>query len=182
MDIQPLRLTGAFEITLQSKRDNRGYFMRVYDESIFANAGLATRWVQDNEALSAIKSTIRGLHFQRPPYAETKFVRVVHGAILDVFVDLRRSSPTYGQWESVELSGENHKAVYIPKGFAHGYCTLTEPSVVEYKVDAPYAQGFEGGLRWDDKDLGIPWPVEEPLVSEKDASWPHLRDFVTPFE
>lgn len=182
MDIRPLRLSGAFEIVLQPKSDERGYFLRAYDTALFTQAGLNTSWVQENEARSVRKGIVRGLHFQKPPYAETKLVRVARGAVVDALVDLRRGSPTYGQWATVELSDENHKVVYIPKGFAHGYCTLTEISVVLYKVDATYTAHAEGGVLWNDKDLSIPWPVEEPLVSVKDRALPSFRDFVTPFD
>ena len=127
------------------------------------------------------KGINRGLHFQRPPHAETKLVRVIQGAVLDVFVDLRRSSPTYGQWEMAELSEENHRAVYIPKGFAHGYCALTDISLVLYKVDALYNAGSEGGLRWNDSALAIPWPVTEPVLSAKDIALPTMNNFVSPF-
>jgi dTDP-4-dehydrorhamnose 3,5-epimerase len=127
------------------------------------------------------RGIIRGLHFQRPPHAETKLVRVVQGAVLDVFVDLRRSSPTYGQWEMAELSAENHRAVYIPKGFAHGYCALTDSSLVLYKVDAPYNADSEGGLRWNDSALAIPWPVTEPVLSAKDMALPTMNNVVSPF-
>jgi dTDP-4-dehydrorhamnose 3,5-epimerase len=182
MEIRPLRLSGAFGITLEPIRDQRGYFLRAYDETIFAEHGLTNHWVQENEALSKRNGVIRGLHFQRPPYAETKLVRVVHGAVLDVFVDLRRSSPTYGQWETVELSEENHKAVYIPRGFAHGYAALTDISLVLYKVDAPYTAAYEGGLRWNDTALAIPWPVPEPVLSAKDLALPTMNNFVSPFD
>ena len=182
MDIKPFRLSGAFGITLEPKRDQRGHFLRAYDEAVFAEHGLSNHWVQENEALSVRKGIIRGLHFQRPPHAETKLVRVIHGAVLDVFVDLRRSSPTYGHWEMVELSEENHKAVYIPKGFAHGYCTLTDTSLVLYKVDAPYNAGSEGGLRWNDSTLAIPWPARDPLLSAKDRALPTFDDFASPFD
>lgn len=182
MDIRPLRLSGAFEIVLQPKSDERGYFARAYDRALFAQSGLTTCWAQENEALSVRKGIIRGLHFQKPPHAETKLVRVVRGAILDAFVDLRRASPTFGQWAIVEISEENHKAVYIPKGFAHGYCTLTDLSLVLYKVDAPYAAEAEGGLRWDDPDLAIPWPVQNAITSAKDRALGRFRDFVTPFD
>jgi dTDP-4-dehydrorhamnose 3,5-epimerase len=181
MDIKPFRLSGAFGITLEPKRDQRGYFLRSYDETIFAQHGLINHWVQENEALSMRKGIIRGLHFQRPPHAETKLVRVIQGAVLDVFVDLRRSSPTYGQWEMAELSEENHRAVYIPKGFAHGYCALTDISLVLYKVDALYNAGSEGGLRWNDSALAIPWPVTEPVLSAKDIALPTMNNFVSPF-
>jgi dTDP-4-dehydrorhamnose 3,5-epimerase len=182
MEIRPLRLSGVFEILLQPKQDQRGYFMRAYDEDTFCRHGLNSCWVQENEAVSLNKGVVRGLHFQRPPHSEIKLVRAVRGTILDAFVDLRRSSPTYGQWETILLSDENHRAVYIPKGFAHGYCTLSSVSIVLYKVDTPYAPASEGGLRWNDEDIGIPWPVDEPVISGKDAGWPLLREFVTPFE
>jgi dTDP-4-dehydrorhamnose 3,5-epimerase len=182
MDIRPLRLSGTFEILLQPKPDQRGYFMRAYDEVIFGRNNLNSSWVQENQAVSLKKGVIRGLHFQKPPHAETKFVRVVYGAVLDAFVDLRRNSPTYGQWETVVLSEDSHNAIYIPKGFAHGYCTITEKSIVLYKVDAPYAPGSEDGLRWNDEDIAIPWPVDDPIVSAKDACLPFLREFVTPFD
>lgn len=161
--------------------DERGYFMRTYDERAFTDLQLNDHWSQENQALSTHKGVVRGLHFQRPPNAEVKLVRVVQGAIMDAFVDLRRGSPTYGQWDSIELSQENWKAVYLPKGFAHGYCTLSETSLVLYKVDMPYAPNAEGGIRWDDPGLAIRWPVSDPIVSIKDNSLPLLRDFITPF-
>jgi len=182
MEIRPLQIAGAFEIRLEAKQDERGYFMRSYDEEIFARHNLNNSWVQENEAFSARKGIVRGLHFQKPPYAEIKLVRVVQGAVLDVFVDVRRSSPTYRRWEMIELSAANHKAAYIPKGCAHGYCTLTDTSTVLYKVDCAYAPQFEGGLRWNDSDLAIPWPVTEPVISPKDMALPTMGDFVSPFD
>jgi dTDP-4-dehydrorhamnose 3,5-epimerase len=155
--------------------------MRAYDVETFRSAGLVTEWAQDNEAFSSQKGIIRGLHFQSPPHAETKFVRVAVGAVLDVFLDLRRGSVSYGRWDAIELSSDNRKALYLPKGFAHGYCTLTDESVVLYKVDSRYAPDAEGGIRWNDPDLAIPWPVENPLVSTKDSKWPLFREFITPF-
>lgn len=182
MLIRPLQISGAFEVQLQAKRDERGYFMRSYDSDSFVRHDLNDSWVQENEAFSIQKGIIRGLHFQKPPYAETKLVRVARGAVLDVFVDIRRSSPSYGKCEMIELSEANHRAVYIPKGCAHGYCTLTESSVVLYKVDQTYAPQFEGGLRWNDSELAIPWPEIKPIVSAKDSVLPVLRDIVSPFD
>jgi dTDP-4-dehydrorhamnose 3,5-epimerase len=182
MEIRPLRISGAFEIRFEVKQDERGHFMRSYDQTIFALHALNNSWVQENEAFSVRKGVVRGLHFQRPPYAETKLVRVVQGAILDVFVDVRRSSPTYCKWEMIELSAANHKAVYVPKGCAHGYCTLSDLSTVLYKVDCAYAPQFEGGLRWNDGDLAIPWPIREPLISSKDAGLPTMIEFISPFD
>jgi dTDP-4-dehydrorhamnose 3,5-epimerase len=181
MEIKPLKLAGAYEITLAPRVDERGYFTRVFDDKIFRQHGLTTAWVQENQSRSTRKHLIRGLHFQAPPHAETKLVRVVVGAILDVFVDLRRSSPTYGQWASLELAAENFKMAYIPKGFAHAFCTLTDDAVVQYKVDAYYAPAAEGGLCWNDPALRISWPTHEPVLSAKDQAWPAFADFVSPF-
>lgn len=182
MEIRPLKLPGTFEIRLEPRRDERGYFMRAYDVESFKNAGLVTDWAQDNQAFSLRKGVVRGLHFQRPPHAETKFIRVAAGSVFDAFVDLRRSSKAYGQWDAIELSADVQNALYLPKGFAHGYCTLSEQSLILYKVDSLYAAKAEGGIRWNDPDLAIPWPVQDPITSPKDASWGLLRGFVTPFE
>jgi dTDP-4-dehydrorhamnose 3,5-epimerase len=179
--IQSLRLKGSYLIKLNPHRDDRGYFMRVFDEAVFRQQGLVTTWVQENESRSTHRGTIRGIHFQKPPHSETKLVRVVAGAILDVFVDLRKDSETLGQWDSIELSRDNHNLVYIPKGFAHGYCTLTEETVVLYKVDEFYSPEFEGGLRWNDETLNINWPVKEPYLSTKDRTLPLFREVVSPF-
>jgi len=181
MNIIALSLPGAFKIVLAPRGDERGYFMRTYDEAIFRAHGLETRWVQENQSRSRRKGIIRGLHFQAPPHAETKLVRVVRGAILDVFVDVRTGSPTYGRHEAVELTEDNTTAAYVPKGFAHGFCTLTDDCVVAYKVDAAYAPEAEGGLAWDDPDLGIRWPTDQPFLSEKDRNWPAFKEFVSPF-
>lgn len=181
MEIRPLRLSGTYEILLSPRGDERGYFMRAYDADSFRAGGLVTEWVQENQAFSSRKGVVRGLHFQKPPFGETKLVRVVRGAVLDVFVDLRRGSKSYGQWDSLELTSQDHKALYIPRGFAHGYCTMSDESLVLYKVDSGYTPDAEGGIRWNDPDLGIPWPVENPLISLKDSRWPVIRQFVTPF-
>jgi dTDP-4-dehydrorhamnose 3,5-epimerase len=181
IEIKPLKLPGTFEIFLQPRGDDRGYFMRVYDAEIFRATGLAVEWVQESQAFSSRQGVVRGLHFQNPPFAETKLVRVVSGAVLDVFVDLRPGSKSYGQWDAVKLASQDHKALYIPRGFAHGYCTLSDESLVLYKVDSRYAPEAEGGIRWNDPDLGIPWPVQNPIISAKDSKWPLFREFVTPF-
>ena len=174
MRILPLRLAGTCEIVAEPRRDERGHFLRGYDEREFAAAGLPTHWVQGNESLSAA-NVVRGLHFQRPPHAETKLVRAVSGAVFDVFVDLRRGSPTFGQWDALELSAERGNAVLVPRGFAHGFCSLAEATVVSYLVDNAYAPASEGGLAWDDPRLAIPWPLRAPaIVSAKDRAWPSL--------
>lgn len=167
-------LAGAFEIVAEPKGDERGHFLRWYDHALFAGRGLPVAWAQGNESLSR-RNVVRGLHFQRPPHGEAKLVRAVSGAVFDVFVDLRRGSPTFGRWDAVELSAERHNAVLVPRGFAHGFCTLSETAVVSYLVDNPYAPQAEGGLAWDDPALAIPWPLSgAPIVSAKDRSWPRL--------
>ena len=176
MRIEPRRLAGSFEIQLAPHSDERGAFMRWYDEDSFARAGIPTAWVQGNESFSR-RGVVRGLHFQRPPHAETKLVRAISGTVYDAFVDLRRGSPTYGEWDAVELSAGRHNAVLVPKGFAHGFCVLSEAAIVTYLVDSAYAPQAEGGLAWDDPALAIPWPLDgAPIVSEKDRRWPRLAD------
>jgi len=181
MRFRSLRLPGAFEIELQPHADERGYFARVYDHEGFAAHNLSTAWVQDNQAHNAKLGIVRGLHFQRPPHAETKLVRVVRGAICDVIVDLRVGSPTFGQFERVDLVEDKLTMLYVPRGFAHGYCTLTDDALVVYKVDATYAPHAEGGVRFDDPELAIPWPTATPLVSDKDRKWPPLKELASPF-
>jgi dTDP-4-dehydrorhamnose 3,5-epimerase len=177
MHIKPLKLGGTFEISIEPRRDRRGYFARSYDREIFAEHGLNTDWVQENQSQSILKNTIRGLHFQHPPFTETKLVRVVQGAVLDVFVDIRKDSETFGQWDRVELTEDNLKYVYIPKGFAHGFRSLTEIATVQYKVDSVYSAEHDAGIFWNDDDLQIDWGnVRDPLVSEKDSKMPPLRD------
>lgn len=181
MEFRPLRLPGAYEIVMAPQRDERGYFARTYDEEVFDRHGLKRPWVQENQSVSRRRGVIRGLHFQKPPDTETKLVRVVVGRVWDVIVDLRRTSASFGQWEAVELSAEAQNMLYVPRGFAHGFCTLSDEAWVLYKVDAYYADASEGGLRWNDASLGIPWPVSDPLISAKDRALPELRDFVSPF-
>lgn len=168
MEITERKLNGVFEIQLRPIRGERGFFMRSFDTALFEKAGLARTWLQENHSRSERKGIIRGLHFQFPPFAETKLVRCIRGAVLDVFVDLRLNSPTFGQWDALELSEENKKMVFIPRGFAHGFCTLTPESEVLYKVDNVYNREHEGGLLWSDPDLGIDWPETNPILSEKD--------------
>jgi dTDP-4-dehydrorhamnose 3,5-epimerase len=182
MIVRPLKLDGTFEVELSPKRDARGHFMRGFDAAIWEAHGLPATFVQENEAFTKAKHTLRGLHFQRPPHAETKIVRCVAGAVYDVFVDLRAGSPTYGQWDGHVLNAAAApRWLVIPKGFAHGYCTLTDDTLFAYKVDAAYAPDAEGGLAWDDPALAIPWPARDPLVSPRDAAHPRLADLVTPF-
>ena len=181
MEIKPLKLAGTFEIVIKKYGDTRGYFMETYKQDIFAEYGLQTGWVQENQSLSEKKHTLRGLHFQLPPFAQTKLVRVVQGEILDAFVDLRKDSETYGQWDAIRLSEENCKAVYVPRGFAHGFCTLTENAIIQYKVDNPYAPEHDSGIRWNDPDIGIDWETNDPILSAKDAEAQLFKNFVSPF-
>ncbi|GAP42348.1 dTDP-4-dehydrorhamnose 3,5-epimerase [Lentimicrobium saccharophilum] len=168
MEISKRKLEGVFEINLNPLRDQRGFFMRAYDLDFFESNGLHRQWVQENHSRTDIKGTIRGLHFQLPPFSETKLVRCIQGAILDVFVDLRKNSTTFGQWDALELSEDNARMVFIPRGFAHGFCTLTQHSQVLYKVDNFYSRENERGLLWSDPEIGIEWPVKDPFLSEKD--------------
>ena len=139
--------------------------------------GVDTHFVQDNQAFNAKKGTLRGLHFQKAPNAQGKLIRALRGAIFDVAVDIRAGSPTYGKWVSAELTAEGGEQLWIPRGFAHAYCTITDDCEIFYKVDAPYAPQSEGGVIWNDPDLAIPWPLDgEPVLSAKDTLLPRLRD------
>ncbi len=163
--------------------DARGWFSETFNKKALREAGIGFDFIQDNESLSAAPGTIRALHFQTPDFAQTKLVRVLTGAILDVAVDIRRGSPSFGAHVAVELSAENGKQLLIPKGFAHGFCTLAPDTRVFYKVDAYYSAVHDAGLLWNDPDVAIAWPVtpERATFSEKDARLPRLADFDTPF-
>jgi dTDP-4-dehydrorhamnose 3,5-epimerase len=182
--ITPLALPGVLLIEPQTFGDERGVFSEIYRADRLADAGFATAFVQENQSLSPRRGTVRGLHFQSPPHAQDKLIRVISGAILDVLVDIRRRSATYGQSVAVELSGDNRRQLLAPKGFAHGFCTLTDDCVVVYKLSDFYAPATEGGLLWSDRALGIDWPIHpaEATVNDRDAGWPALADFNSPFE
>ena len=160
--------------------DERGYFFETYNKERFAQHGLDMVFVQDNESQST-RGVLRGLHFQKPPFTQGKLVRVVKGAVMDVAVDLRKGSPTYGQWESVVLTEDNKFMYWIPEGFAHGFVCLEDQSVFTYKCTNVYNKASEGSIRWDDPDLNIDWGIDKPILSEKDKVSPLLKDFVTPF-
>jgi dTDP-4-dehydrorhamnose 3,5-epimerase len=179
LNIKPLKLEGTYEITVEPKRDSRGYFAQIYQESIFEKYKLQTQWKQDNIALSNKKGVLRGLHFQKQPYSQTKLIKVITGAIFDVFVDIRKDSRTFGQWDYAILSENNHKMIYIPAGFAHGYCTLTSKTIVIYKVDAFYFPEYESGIIWNDSTLKIKWPIENPVLSQKDKNLPSFNEIIS---
>jgi dTDP-4-dehydrorhamnose 3,5-epimerase len=164
--------------------DQRGFFSEVYNRDDFAAAGITLDFVQDNVSLSLNTGTVRGLHFQIPPLAQAKLIRVVRGRILDVAVDLRRRSPTYGQHVAVELSNEDRRQLFIPVGFAHGFCTLEPNTEVHYKVSAPYSAAHDRGLAWDDPSLAIAWPVatESAVLSDKDRRNPILSELSACFD
>lgn len=157
--------------------DDRGYFSETYKASAFRAFGLDPVFVQDNESLSRPVGTIRGLHFQRPPNAQAKLVRAVSGAVFDVAVDIRKGSPTFGRWVGATLTGAGGEQLYVPHGFAHGFCTLEPDTIVAYKVDAPYSMRDDAGILWNDPALGITWPLDgPPLLSGKDQMQPRLAD------
>lgn len=182
VSVEQTVLAGVVLITPEKFGDERGFFSETYNAGVLRAHGIASGFDQDNHSYSATPGTLRGLHFQRPPTAQTKLVRVTRGAVLDVAVDIRTGSPTYGQHVAVELSAANWKQILVPPGFAHGFCTLEPDSEVIYKVDAPYTPGDEGGLRWDDPDLGIAWPgFAGAVLSERDRDWPAFGGFRSPF-
>jgi len=175
---QRLAIEGPLLISSRRFGDDRGFFVETYNARDFAAIGIPDHFVQDNHSYSAAKGTIRGLHFQLPPRAQAKLVRVVRGAILDIVVDIRRSSPTFGRHVAVELSAANGLQLYVPVGFAHGFCTLEPDTEVAYKVTEFYDPELDRSIAWDDPDLGLPWPVESgtAVLSEKDRRAPRLRD------
>ncbi len=173
-------------VLLETRRfgDDRGWFSEVYNEARFHDLGIMSRFVQDNQSLSRLAGTVRGLHFQLPPRAQDKLVRCIRGRIYDVAVDIRHGSPTFGQWVGAELSAENGLQLFIPTGFAHGFITLEPDTEITYKVSDFYAPAQDSGLRWNDPDLGIKWPLPvgaAPLLSLRDEKLPMLRDFISPF-
>ncbi len=170
------KLEGAFVIDLDLKEDNRGFFARTFCQHEFEKHGLKPVIAQANVAFNRYRGTTRGMHFQFPPAAETKLVRCTRGAILDIIVDLRPESTTYLEHVAVELSVENHRALYVPERFAHGYQVLEDETETSYQVGEFYAPEHEGGLRFDDPDLGLTWPLEAGEISEKDGSWPLLAE------
>jgi dTDP-4-dehydrorhamnose 3,5-epimerase len=173
---QPMAIAGVVLITPRRYEDHRGYLAETHGQEAFRAAGISATFVQDNESYSRRRGTVRGLHFQRDPMAQAKLVRAIRGAIFDVAVDLRPSSPSFGRWCAAELSSDNGRAMFVPRGFAHGFCTLADDTLVAYKVDAAYARAAEGGICWNDPAIGIDWPVgtAEAILSDRDRALPRI--------
>lgn len=182
MEVIGTKLAGCYEIIPQVFGDHRGFFMESWSKRTFETAGLFYDFIQDNHSLSAVKGTLRGIHFQRGEKSQAKLVRCVKGAVLDIAVDLRPRSPTYKQWVGVELSAENKKQLLIPRGFGHAFLTLTDNVECLYKVDNFYAPEADSGIRWNDPEIGVDWGISDPILSEKDSKAPLLKDAVTGFE
>lgn len=162
--------------------DSRGWFAETWNVHKFASIGIDLNFGQDNQSYSQLKGTLRGLHFQSPPFAQSKLVQCIQGRIFDVAVDVRRASPTFGKWFGLELSAENGKQLLIPPGFAHAFVTLEDHCMVAYKVDAPYSAAHDGGVAWNDPSIGIEWPLDrEPILSAKDKDLPPLADLAVDF-
>ncbi len=172
MRFHPTQLDGAWLIELTPVRDERGAFARTFCEREFAEHGLETRFVQHSQSANARQGTLRGLHFQKPPHGEVKLVRCLRGAIWDVIVDLRPASPTYLKWQAFELSADNGKQLYIPRGFAHGFQTLADDCDVFYLISEFYSPDAASGVRYDDPRFGIDWPAPVNVLSDRDRSWP----------
>ena len=178
VEIRRLALPDVLLITPIRHGDQRGFFSETYSRRRLAEAGFDKPFVQDNHSLSGQRGVLRGLHFQRAPHAQDKLVRVTRGSIFDVAVDIRKDSPSFGQWVGVELSAENWRQVLVPAGFAHGFVTLTDAAEVLYKVTADYAPDSEGGLAWGDPELGIEWPLpaSQIITNARDGAWPKLSE------
>lgn len=181
MKVTKTKLEGVVIVEPRVFGDHRGFFMESWSKKKFEEAGLFYDFVQDNHSSSTVKGTLRGIHFQRGDKAQAKLVRCARGAVLDVAVDLRPASPTYKQWVAVELSAENKKQLMIPRGFGHGFVTLTDDVEFLYKADNLYAPEADGGIRWNDPELAIDWGTDAPILSDKDAKAPFLKDAVTGF-
>ena len=184
MEVIKTEIEGVFIIEPKVFGDERGYFFESFNEREFSEkTGLNIHFVQDNESKSRY-GVLRGLHFQLPPFTQSKLVRVVNGKVLDVVVDIRKGSPTYGKYEMCELTEENHRQFFVPKGMAHGFVVLSNTAVFQYKCDDFYHPEAEGAIAWDDPDIAIQWPVSanDVILSEKDKHHPLLKDFDTPFK
>lgn len=182
MEVIKTNIEGVVIIEPRIFKDDRGYFFESFSQREFEEKVCKTTFVQDNESKSSY-GVLRGLHFQKPPFAQSKLVRVIKGTVLDVAVDIRKGSPTFGQYVSVELTGENHRQFFIPRGFAHGFSVLSEEVIFQYKCDNFYSPQSEGAIAWNDPDLNIDWriPAEKVVLSEKDSKHPRLKDWQNVF-
>jgi dTDP-4-dehydrorhamnose 3,5-epimerase len=180
MELIETKLKGCYIIQPRVFKDERGYFFESYNNDVFKKAGLSINFVQDNQSLSNT-SVLRGLHFQNPPFAQGKLVRVITGAVYDVAVDIRKNSPTYGEYVGIELNEENKTMFYIPEGFAHGFATLKDNTIFSYKCTNVYNKASEGCVLWNDLDLGINWNIENPILSAKDLEGTIFKNFVSAF-
>ena len=170
----PTQLTEVIIVEPRVFPDERGFFMETYKKSDFAAHGITDVFVQGNQSRSS-KGTLRGLHYQKDPKGQGKLVRAMGGEIFDVVVDIRKGSPSYGNWLAVTLSSTNQKMLYVPRGFAHGFCVMSEQADVFYMTTEEYAPDYEAGICWNDPDLGIDWPIGDPKLSKRDKNWPRLR-------
>ena len=183
LQVRRLAIPEVLEITPKKFGDARGFFAETFNRSAFAESGLETRWVQDNQSFSGPRFTLRGLHYQAPPFDQDKLVRVLKGRILDVAVDIRAGSPSFGRWVALEVTADAFNQILVPKGFAHGFLTLEDNSEVFYKVSAPYSREHDRSIRWNDPDIAVDWRLGdgEPVLSDKDRDAPSLREIRSPF-
>ena len=181
MQIEPTALPDVLILTTARFGDARGWFRETWNGPKLTELGVHLDFVQDNHSMSAATGTLRGLHFQSPPHAQDKLVRCSRGAIRDVAVDVRKGSPHFGKWVAVDLTAENARQLLVPKGFLHGFVTLTPDAEVQYKCTDVYAPDCDGAVRWNDPDIGIDWGVTDPVLSTKDQTAPFLRDWDSPF-
>ena len=185
MQVYEIGFPGLLILEPRVFQDERGFFLESYNKDVFKQNKITCDFIQDNHAYSKDVGVLRGLHFQIPPMAQAKLVWVTRGAVMDVVVDLRKGSPTYGKWQHAILSSSNFKRMFIPKGFAHGYVTLMPDTEFQYKVDAPYSPEHDAGIAWDDPDVGVDWGKaldgQTPILSEKDRRLPTLANFDSPF-
>lgn len=181
MEIEKTAIEGVFVVKPNVFSDNRGYFFESYNKVEFERLGIRTDFVQDNESCSS-KGVVRGLHFQAPPFAQAKLIRVIKGSVIDFAVDIRKGSPTYGKHVSVKLDDKQKNMFFIPEGFAHGFVTLEDDTVFSYKCTAVYNKESEGGILWSDPILNLDWQIKEPILSNKDRIWGNFDSLDTPFE
>ena len=183
MEVKSTKIAGVIVLKPERHLDDRGYFVEAFNERRIRGVGIASSFVQDNQSFSAERGTVRGLHFQFPPFSQAKIIRVLRGSIFDVAVDLRVGAPSYGMWVAERLTAEGGEQMLIPRGFAHGFCTLEPNTEVIYKVDDYYSKEHEGGLIWNDPTLAIDWPIapDDVVLSEKDCKLGRFSDFVSPF-